>query len=93
MKTSLSRLVCVVLLGTSCSVAGAQNNPAKPVRVIIAQAAGSARNVVSRTVGMKLREAPGQSIAVDARPGEGGTPVQFGDYIKTETKTAGAKAE
>ena len=51
----------------------AQTYPVKPVRVIIAQAPGSATDVVARTIGNKLSEAFGQSIVVDARPGAGGT--------------------
>jgi tripartite-type tricarboxylate transporter receptor subunit TctC len=73
MKTTLSRLACVAALAASCSAALAQSYPVKPIRLIIAQAPGSATDVVSRTVGMKLSEALGQSIVVDARPGAGGT--------------------
>ena len=50
----------------------AQNYPSKPVRIIIAQAPGSATDVISRVVGNRLGEALGQSIVVDARPGAGG---------------------
>ena len=73
MKTTLSRLACVAALAASCSAALAQSYPVKPIRLIIAQAPGSATDVTSRTVGMKLSEALGQSIVVDARPGAGGT--------------------
>jgi tripartite-type tricarboxylate transporter receptor subunit TctC len=45
----------------------------KPIRVIIAQAPGSATDVVVRIVGNKLQESLGQPIVVDARPGAGGT--------------------
>ena len=50
-----------------------QTDSSKPIRVIIAQAPGSATDVVSRTIGTKLSEALGQPIVVDARPGAGGT--------------------
>ena len=53
--------------------AHAQNYPAKPVRIIIAQAPGSATDVVSRIIANKLQESLQQPIVIDARPGAGGT--------------------
>jgi len=50
----------------------AQNYPTKPIRIVIAQAPGSATDVISRIVGNRLGEALGQSMIVDARPGAGG---------------------
>ena len=47
--------------------------PAKPIRLIIAQAPGSATDVVSRIIANKLQESLGQPLIVDARPGAGGT--------------------
>ena len=62
-------LLCCAALSVS---ALAQNYPGKPVRIIIAQAPGSATDVISRVVGNRLGEALGQSIVIDARPGAGG---------------------
>ena len=50
----------------------AQNYPNKPIRILIAQAPGSATDVISRVVGNRLSEALGQPIVVEARPGAGG---------------------
>jgi tripartite-type tricarboxylate transporter receptor subunit TctC len=50
----------------------AQNYPTKPVRILIAQAPGSATDVISRIVGNKLSEAIGQPVVIEARPGAGG---------------------
>jgi len=50
----------------------AQNYPAKPIRIIIAQAPGSATDVISRVVGNRLSEGLGQPIVIEARPGAGG---------------------
>ena len=50
----------------------AQTYPSKPVRILIAQAPGSATDVISRVVGNRLSEALGQPIVVEARPGAGG---------------------
>src|SRR6478609_7481485 len=51
----------------------AQPYPSKPIRVIIAQAPGSATDVVSRVISNKLAEGLGQQLVIDARPGAGGT--------------------
>jgi len=50
----------------------AQTYPNKPIRILIAQAPGSATDVISRVVGNRLSEALGQPIVVEARPGAGG---------------------
>ena len=50
----------------------AQNYPAKPIKIIIAQAPGSATDVISRVVGNRLSESLGQPIVIEARPGAGG---------------------
>jgi tripartite-type tricarboxylate transporter receptor subunit TctC len=53
-------------------LAMAQSWPAKPMRIVIAQAPGSATDVISRVVANPLSEALGQPIVIDARPGAGG---------------------
>jgi len=50
----------------------AQAWPSKPMRIVIAQAPGSATDVISRVVGNPLSESLGQPIVIDARPGAGG---------------------
>jgi tripartite-type tricarboxylate transporter receptor subunit TctC len=50
----------------------AQSWPSKPMRIVIAQAPGSATDVISRVVANPLSEALGQPIVIDARPGAGG---------------------
>jgi len=54
------------------ALAMAQTWPSKPMRIIIAQAPGSATDVISRVVANPLSEALGQPIVIDARPGAGG---------------------
>ncbi len=68
-RYTTAALLCCGALSVS---ALAQNYPTKPVRIVIAQAPGSATDVISRVVGNRLGEALGQSIVVDARPGAGG---------------------
>ncbi|MDB5810832.1 MAG: LacI family transcriptional regulator [Betaproteobacteria bacterium] len=66
-------LACAAVFAAALSASTfAQNYPAKPIRIVIAQAPGSATDVISRIVGNRLSEALGQSIVVDARPGAGG---------------------
>ena len=64
---------CAALLAGAAQSAAAQTYPMKPIRVIIAQAPGSATDVVTRTLGSRLQASLGQPLVVDARPGAGGT--------------------
>jgi tripartite-type tricarboxylate transporter receptor subunit TctC len=64
------RIAVLAVLGTAPALA--QNYPAKPIRIVIAQAPGSATDVVSRVVGNRLSEGLGQPIVIEARPGAGG---------------------
>lgn len=50
----------------------AQNYPAKPVRIIVAQAAGGASDQLIRALAQKLTESMGQQFLIDNRPGAGG---------------------
>jgi tripartite-type tricarboxylate transporter receptor subunit TctC len=67
---AIARLLVLALLGAAPALA--QNYPAKPIRILIAQAPGSATDVISRLVGNRLSEALGQPIVIEARPGAGG---------------------
>jgi tripartite-type tricarboxylate transporter receptor subunit TctC len=64
-------LPCVAVL--MALPAAAQTYPAKPIRILIAQAPASATDNVSRVLGAKLAEQLGQQFIIDARPGAGGT--------------------
>jgi tripartite-type tricarboxylate transporter receptor subunit TctC len=64
---------CLIMMaGGIPNPAAAQTWPTKPMRIVIAQAPGSATDVISRVVGNQLSEALGQPIVIDARPGAGG---------------------
>jgi len=54
-------------------LAGAQDYPGKPVRVVVPFTAGSATDILARTVGQKLTELWGQTVVIDNRAGAGGT--------------------
>jgi tripartite-type tricarboxylate transporter receptor subunit TctC len=64
------RIAVLAALGVAPALA--QNYPTKPIRILIAQAPGSATDVVSRVVGNRLSEGLGQPVVIEARPGAGG---------------------
>jgi tripartite-type tricarboxylate transporter receptor subunit TctC len=75
----ISAYCMTVLLACSAIEAAAQQKsastrafPVRPVRLIIANAGGSAPDIVARMVGAKLSEAWGQQVVVDNRPGATG---------------------
>jgi tripartite-type tricarboxylate transporter receptor subunit TctC len=55
------------------SLAGAQGFPTRPVKIIVPFTAGSATDILARTVGQKLSEMWGQPVVIDNRAGAGGT--------------------
>src|SRR5690349_22461021 len=55
------------------SAALAQSWPAKRVTVVVPFTAGSATDIMARTVAQRLQEQLGQPFVVENRPGAGGT--------------------
>jgi tripartite-type tricarboxylate transporter receptor subunit TctC len=62
-------LLAMLALGTT---AFAQGYPTKPVRLIVADAAGGAPDQLGRILAQKLSESLGQQMIVDNRPGAAG---------------------
>jgi tripartite-type tricarboxylate transporter receptor subunit TctC len=70
MKSGFAALLGLAAL--AAAPAFAQTYPTKPIRILIAQAPGSATDVISRVVGNALSQNLGQPIVIEARPGAGG---------------------
>jgi tripartite-type tricarboxylate transporter receptor subunit TctC len=65
------RLLPLALLAASPHAA-AQAFPSKPIRLIVADAAGGAPDQLARILTQKMSEALGQQVIVDNKPGAGG---------------------
>ncbi len=75
----MKRLLLALLLGGAAQALPAhaqptplQSYPDRPIRLIVASAAGGASDILARSVGQKLAEAWGQPVVVDPRPGANG---------------------
>ena len=70
---SFSLAVCSVLTAGFCSVAHAQPFPTKPIKLIVPFPAGGPTDLVGREAANILRNALGQAVIVENRPGGNGT--------------------
>jgi tripartite-type tricarboxylate transporter receptor subunit TctC len=66
-------VAAVVLCCVQPSIAGAQDWPNKPVRILVGFGAGGGTDLVARIVADKLSEVLGQQFVVENRTGAGGT--------------------
>ena len=76
MKSSLFRLAVVfvaVSLWTAVAPTLAQTYPARPIKFLVPQAAGSTADIVSRVLGAQLAKGLGQPVVVENKAGAGGT--------------------
>jgi tripartite-type tricarboxylate transporter receptor subunit TctC len=69
----LARLLLPIAMAMAPLLAHAQAYPTHPIRVIVPFTAGSATDILARTVGQKLSEKYGQSVLIENRPGAGGS--------------------
>ena len=71
MKTTLSRMLAVVLLALGAGAAFAQY-PSRPIKLIVPIPAGGAPDIAARVVGQKLSELLGAPVVVDNHAGSNG---------------------
>jgi len=67
------RIVMAAALALCASAAFGQGFPNRPVKIIVPFTAGSATDILARTIGQKLSEMWGQPVIVENRAGAGGT--------------------
>ena len=94
---------CACILFTLCATGlcvsvVAQTYPARPVRIVVPFAAGSATDTVARVMGQNLAEALGQPFVIDNRAGANGaigaelaakaTPDGYTLFMSTNTTSA-----
>ena len=68
-------LVAAAVLGvisTTAAQAALAGYPSRPIRIVVASAAGSGSDIVARTLSTRLAEHLGQAVVVDNRPGAAG---------------------
>ena len=70
-RAAFTAALAVISISAS-SIAHAQNYPARAIRFIIPQSAGSATDTVARMIGMRLAEKFGQPVIHENRSGAGG---------------------
>jgi len=74
-RASAAGFLCLALCAVPALAqphAETQGYPSRPIRIIVANTAGSAMDNVTRIIGQRLTEAWGQQVVVDNRPGAGG---------------------
>src|SRR5262249_56217189 len=66
------------LLGACIAPAAAQNWPAHPLRLIVAEAAGGQPDLAARVIAESLARALGQAVRIENRPGDEGVQTAAG---------------
>jgi tripartite-type tricarboxylate transporter receptor subunit TctC len=72
MSATFRLAIAFVLVVVTATFAGAQTYPTKPIRLIVAYAAGGGNDALARLVAQRFRDALGQPVVVENRPGSDG---------------------
>jgi tripartite-type tricarboxylate transporter receptor subunit TctC len=67
----MRKAMLVVILTTAAALAGAQDFPTKPIRIVVPNPAGGTVDIVARALAQPMSAALGQNVLVDIRPGAG----------------------
>ena len=74
----LPRALSAFLLAICSAPAAAQNWPARPLRIIVPEAAGGQADLAARVIGEGLARALGKAVQVENRPGDEGAQAAAG---------------
>lgn len=66
------RLLGATLLATAIMAVHAQDNPNRPIRMIVPFTTGGGVDIVARAIAQRMSEGLGQSVIIDNRAGAGG---------------------
>lgn len=69
----IMRACGALVLALWAALSFAQGYPNRPVKIVVPFTAGSATDILGRTIAQKLTEAWGQPVLIENRPGAGGT--------------------
>lgn len=70
-----ARRFAVLAFSVLATVAGAQDYPAKPIRVVVPYPPGAGPDFVARLLAQRIGPMTGQSVVVENRAGSGGVPA------------------
>ena len=70
---TVSTVLAAASISSAATAASTDSYPARPVRLVIAQAPGSSIDAMSRVVATKMGELLGEQLVIDNRTGAGGT--------------------
>ena len=69
----MRKIAVTAMMAAASALSHGQEYPLRPIRMIVANAPGSASDIYGRIVFTRMSEKLGQQIVIDNRPGAGGT--------------------
>ena len=75
--------IFLLFISTQLAAQPADNFPDKPIRIVVASAAGGASDIVARMMADKLQQKFGQPVVVEAKPGANGNIAA--DFVAAAT--------